>query len=216
MLGLTQAMLADLITELRSQRVSQQSINDIEHGLLKKKPSVLNELAQALQTTTDYLLGNSQKHDGFIELYISRKPPEGSKPDACFILNSHEMIERPPFLRAADAWTVKIASECMAPLYDPGDTLFVDPSRRIHNGDRCVFTSDAKPTTGTAVAVGRLVRRNRKNWVVTRLSEPDKETKVSRASFPYALFIAGSQNANAVQRHVMATNQPNQTNHPNT
>ena len=190
-LGFTQAGLAHQVSLIRGERLSQQTIADIENDKTKLRPSCINELAQALQTTTDYLLGTATERQGFIALYLTKVAH--SPKHARYTLNSHQLVERPPFVRTADAWSVQLSNDCMAPLYDPGDTLFLDPSEKVRVGHDYLFVANPTPAKGASCAIGRLLRQSRNHWLIQCYTPPEL-INLPRRTFPFAVLIAGSQN----------------------
>lgn len=85
--------------------------NDIIHGIVKRKTSVLFDIISGDQTKSVCIFSNEL--NGF-------NPPDGS---FCFILNAIQIVEIVPKLRASDSWTTKaylwISSETK--IWSPSD-----------------------------------------------------------------------------------------------
>jgi len=96
--------------------------------------------------------------------------------DGEFVLNGNKLDEilAPPGLsRARGAYAVTCAGESMEPRYFDGETVFVDPMKRVSRGD-FVVAQIANPDDGAAplAYIKRFVRHNDKELILEQFNPP--------------------------------------------
>jgi phage repressor protein C with HTH and peptisase S24 domain len=108
--------------------------------------------------------------------------------DGEFVLNGNkldEILSPPGLSRARGAYAVTCAGESMEPRYFDGETVFVDPKRRVSRGD-FVVAQIKHPDEGPAplAYIKRFVRHNDKELVLEQFN-PAKELR-----FPHDTVVS--------------------------
>lgn len=112
--------------------------------------------------------------------------------DGEFVLNGNKLddIAAPPNISGiAGAYAVTVAGDSMAPRYFDGETVFIDPTRRVRRGD-FVVAQIKHPDEGSAplAYIKRFVRHNDNELVLEQYS-PAKELKFAHADVVSVHFI---------------------------
>lgn len=107
--------------------------------------------------------------------------------DGEFILNGNELdrILAPPSLTPVrGAYAVTVASDSMEPRYYDGETVFIDPTRRVHRGDFVVAQVQLEENGPLLAYVKRFVRHNANELVLSQFN-PAKELR-----FPHKCVVS--------------------------
>ena len=171
----------------------------------------LEDYARRFGVTTDWLLtgkGSGPKSsDHLVEpvnATIGDKLPNAVKTiplyghaiggqDGEFVLNGNKLddIAAPPSISGiAGAYAVTVAGESMEPRYFDGETVFVDPGRRVMRGDFVVAQIHHPEADGSAplAYIKRFVRRNDKELVLEQFN-PVKELRFDHRSVVSVHYI---------------------------
>jgi SOS-response transcriptional repressor LexA len=132
-LGLTQAELAEKIG------VAQQSLQSIESGKIGK-PRKINELAEALETTPEFLqFGIGDMDNATVMANASNYLPlvsfvqAGAWSDINEIDISTAQLYPCPIKCSVNSFIVRVEGESMSPKFEPGTLLYVDPEAVCDN-----------------------------------------------------------------------------------
>lgn len=110
--------------------------------------------------------------------------------DGEFILNGNELdwITAPPgLLPSRGAYAVTVAGESMEPRYFDGETVFVDPQRRVTRGDFVVAQirrDDGDDGNPPLAYIKRFVRHNEAELILEQYNPP-KELR-----FPHSMVVS--------------------------
>lgn len=193
--GWTQAELA------RRAGVSQQVIGDIESGRTIR-PRQLHEIAAALGTTIEQLDPERYNRPTLefptTPIYGERDLPiyaaaEGGDGAMIITFDPIAFTLRPaPLIGVKGGYGMYVVGESMAPAYDPGDTLLVNPHLPPTPGkDAVFFYSDGHGQTKATIK--RLVRITAAEWRVMQWN-PQKEFALDRVTWPQCQVIVGKYN----------------------
>ncbi len=111
--------------------------------------------------------------------------------DGEFVLNGNELdrILAPPSLTPIrGAYAVTVSGDSMEPRYFDGETVFVDPERRVKRGDFVVAQVQAKENGPLLGYVKRFVRHNDDELVLTQY-HPEKELRFPHSSVVSVHYI---------------------------
>lgn len=119
--------------------------------------------------------------------------------DGEFVLNGNKLddILAPPGLSPMNgAYAVTCAGESMEPRYYDGETVFVDPTRRVRKSDFVVAQIKARDDDGSPplAYIKRFVRHNDTELVLEQFNPP-KELRFPHANVVSVHYIAGSKPA---------------------
>jgi phage repressor protein C with HTH and peptisase S24 domain len=95
--------------------------------------------------------------------------------DGEFVLNGNKLddITAPPSLSAAKgAYAVTVAGESMSPRYEDGETVYVDPTRRVVRGNYVVAQIQHEEAGALLAYIKRFVRHNADELVLEQLNPP--------------------------------------------
>lgn len=103
--------------------------------------------------------------------------------DGEFVLNGNKLddISAPPSISGAkDAYAVTVAGDSMEPRYEDGETVFVDPNRRVHRGDYVVAQIQYEDEGPRLAYIKRFVKHTADELVLEQFNPPKQLT------FPHA------------------------------
>ncbi|MFV0507769.1 MAG: LexA family protein [Shewanella algae] len=141
-IGLTQSQLAEAV------ETSQQTIQSIESGLVIN-PRKLKEIAEALQTTPEYLrFGVGEMDNATVVAAAGNYLPLISMVQAGAWTEIKEVapfdmeLYPCPIKCSTRSFIVKVEGESMLPDFKPGDLLYVDPEIQPDSGSYVVARLD--------------------------------------------------------------------------
>jgi SOS-response transcriptional repressor LexA len=141
-LGLTQAALAEMVG------IAQQSLQSIESGKIEK-PRKIKELAEALQTTPEFLLfGVGEIDNATVVASAGNYLPLISMVQAGVWTDIQEVAPLDvelypcPIKCSKRSFIVKVEGESMLPDFRPGDLIYVDPDAQVENSSYVVARLD--------------------------------------------------------------------------
>ncbi|MCU8015954.1 LexA family transcriptional regulator [Shewanella sp. SM72] len=141
-LGMTQSQLAEAIS------TSQQTIQSIESGLVGN-PRKLKEIAEALQTTPEFLrFGVGEMDNATVMASTSNYLPLISMVQAGAWADIQEVspldveLYPCPIKCSKRSFIVKVEGESMLPDFKPGDLIYVDPDKQAENSSYVVARLD--------------------------------------------------------------------------
>lgn len=215
-LDLTQGQVAKLVRELGGE-LSQQQLHTIEKGDVKR-PRCLKELAEALRTTQDFLLGNTDDHfptaqigfNGHKKETVGGKglqqtdsastlgvwettPGSGRMGEAYIRENVVDSVVRPVQLQGAKkALAFRILDDTQDPAFRDGDIAYVDRMRKALPGEDCLLARPAATgrTDAYHVIPRFLISSTADSWRV-RQYNPRREYDLPKADWPEAWKIQG-------------------------
>lgn len=170
---------------------SNSFIRDVLRGKTKV-PSAenLRKIAEALETTPEYLMGQDQAeaHVAYAANAIigeklthtehAKIPLYGHAVggvDGEFVLNGNKLddITAPPSLLGIHgAYAVTVSGDSMEPRYEDGETLFLDPQKRVSKGDYVVAQIQQEENGPVLAFIKRFVRHNSKELVLEQFNPP--------------------------------------------
>ncbi len=95
--------------------------------------------------------------------------------DGEFVLNGNKLddITAPPSLLGIHgAFAVTVSGDSMEPRYEDGETLFLDPRRRVSRGDYVVAQVQMEEEGPTLAYIKKFVRHNSKELVLEQFNPP--------------------------------------------
>lgn len=95
--------------------------------------------------------------------------------DGEFVLNGNRLddITAPPSLSASKgAYAVTVAGESMSPRYEDGETVYVDPTRRVVRGNYVVAQIQLEEEGVKLAYIKRFLRHNADELVLEQLNPP--------------------------------------------
>lgn len=141
-LNLTQAALAELVG------MAQQSLQSVESGKIEK-PRKIKELAEALQTTPEYLqFGVGEMDNATVVASAGNYLPLISMVQAGVWTDIHEVAPLDvelypcPIKCSKRSFIVRVEGESMLPDFKSGDLIYVDPDAQVENGSYVVARLD--------------------------------------------------------------------------
>ncbi|MDV5392249.1 LexA family protein [Shewanella xiamenensis] len=141
-LGLTQSQLAEAIS------TSQQTVQSIEAGLVEN-PRKLKEIAEALQTTPEFLrFGIGEMDNATVVASAGNYLPLISMVQAGVWTEIQELppldveLYPCPIKCSQHSFIVKVEGESMLPRFEEGDLIYVDPEAQVENGSYVVARLD--------------------------------------------------------------------------
>lgn len=141
-LGLTQSQLAEAIS------TSQQTVQSIEAGLVEN-PRKLNEIAEALKTTPEFLrFGIGEMDNATVVASAGNYLPLISLVQAGVWTEIQELppldveLYPCPIKCSQHSFIVKVEGESMLPRFEEGDLIYVDPEVQVENGSYVVARLD--------------------------------------------------------------------------
>ncbi|HCD15493.1 LexA family transcriptional regulator [Shewanella sp.] len=141
-LGLTQSQLAEAIS------TSQQTVQSIEAGLVEN-PRKLKEIAEALQTTPEFLrFGIGEMDNATVVASAGNYLPLISLVQAGVWTEIQELppldveLYPCPIKCSQHSFIVKVEGESMLPRFEEGDLIYVDPEAQVENGSYVVARLD--------------------------------------------------------------------------
>lgn len=139
---MTQSQLAEAIS------TSQQTIQSIESGLVGN-PRKLKEIAEALQTTPEFLrFGVGEIDNATVVASAGNYLPLISLVQAGVWTDIHEVspldveLYPCPIKCSQHSFIVKVEGESMLPRFEEGDLIYVDPDAQVENGSYVVARLD--------------------------------------------------------------------------
>lgn len=103
--------------------------------------------------------------------------------DGEFVLDGNKLddISAPPSISGAkDAYAVTVAGDSMEPRYEDGETVFVDPNRRVHRGDYVVAQIQYEEEGPRLAYIKRFIKHTADELVLEQFNPPKQLT------FPHA------------------------------
>ncbi|MEJ6522069.1 LexA family transcriptional regulator [Shewanella bicestrii] len=141
-LGLTQSQLAEAIS------TSQQTVQSIEAGLVEN-PRKLKEIAEALQTTPEFLrFGIGEMDNATVVASAGNYLPLISMVQAGVWTEIQELppldveLYPCPIKCSQHSFIVRVEGESMLPRFEEGDLIYVDPEAQVENGSYVVARLD--------------------------------------------------------------------------
>lgn len=141
-MGLTQSQLAEAIS------TSQQTVQSIEAGLVEN-PRKLKEIAEALQTTPEFLrFGIGEMDNATVVASAGNYLPLISMVQAGAWSEIQEISPLDvefypcPIKCSPRSFIVKVEGESMLSDFKPGDLLYVDPEQQAENGSFVIAKLD--------------------------------------------------------------------------
>lgn len=199
-LRMSQSELADLASQRGGRKVSQQSIHELEHGIVVS-PRSLPEIASVLQTTIEALIhGDAATAIPVVGQAINFRPLEkpfdlplyptrmkhGGDGEMTMTIGSNgkRKTVRTPRMSAG----ATMQGNTMLPVFRDGDVLLLDSHGPVKPGQDYAFVTAVKGTVETRVA--HLVRETNGDWYVQTWT-PKRVTRLSKAEWPHAILITG-------------------------
>jgi phage repressor protein C with HTH and peptisase S24 domain len=111
--------------------------------------------------------------------------------DGEFVLNGNRLDEilAPPSLSGTTgAYAVTVAGDSMSPRYEDGETVYVDPTRRVVRGDYVVAQIHIDESSAPLAYIKRFVRHNAQELVLEQFNPP-KELRFPHDSVSSVHFV---------------------------
>lgn len=207
--GLTQDELALRVG------MTQQGIAAIEKGK-SDRPKKLREIARALSTTEDYLLGESEDEPAppkprtkgqsinFVPASELSAPgqklnvysgAQGGNGKLIISTDIVDRVEMPAKLRdVTGAYGILIDGESMVPEFWPGDTVWVNPHLRPARGRNHIFYHTPPGGEDAEAIIKRLLNWNDREWSLEQWN-PHETFKEFRQEWPIAHRVVGKYEA---------------------
>lgn len=117
---------------------------------------------------------------GDVPLYASA---EGGRGALIIEQDAIGSVKRPPLLQGVkDGYAIYLIGESMAPEFEPGDLLFVNPRLPVLANTTCVFYG-AEEGAETLATVKRYIGQNEQEWFVRQFNPP-QDFQLSREIWP--------------------------------
>ena len=148
-LGMTQRDLANKID------ISYSVMNRIESGTRAVRDDEVIKIADALDVSTDYLLGvhvnektpSNNRHNKIIEVPVLGSIPAGIPIAAIEDICDYEEITIPQSANSLDYFALKVFGDSMAPRIQSGDVVVCRKQDSVDNGDIAVVLIDGEDAT---------------------------------------------------------------------
>ena len=194
----------------RHLKISESAVSQWFSKDTGPKSVRLSDLAHFLSTTVDTLITESDSPlGGPPSLPASAGPglvrverPDlavyasaAGGPEGAWVLSSDAIawIQRDQRLVGVrDAFACYVVGESMAPAYEQGNLLLVNPAVPPNAGDDCLFVQETADGQRYAL-IKRLVRFNATSWTVKQWN-PDKTFSLPRRDWQRALLVIGKYN----------------------
>lgn len=180
-LGLSQADLAAAVG------MRQQGIASIEAGIVER-PRKLREIAKALRTTEEVLLGEAAAPNASHPIaspMLATVPAYGQAiggDDGYFVLNGQkiaDLLAPASLMGVRDAYAVLVSGESMEPRYEAGEAVFVNPHVPVRRGHYVVAQIRVPGDEMPRGYVKRFVRMSDERLILEQLN-PAKELAFPR------------------------------------
>jgi phage repressor protein C with HTH and peptisase S24 domain len=181
--GLSQADLG------RAIGVSQPAIKKIEAGQTLKS-RYLHDIEQFLGIATPAPAGarpSAVENERVLPVYSA---VEGGSGEMVISTDPIDEVPRPWYLKGIkNGYAVVVVGESMAPAFEPGDIVVVNPRAPAVREKHAIFVGGEEQGEFRA-AIKRLIRSTDKVWRV-RQYNPEKEFDLSKKDWPRALRVVG-------------------------
>ncbi|MGV2129792.1 S24 family peptidase [Agrobacterium vitis] len=168
---------------------AKETLRKILDGTTKNpRIDTLRKIAQALGTTHNYLLGETD-FPGIPDTAGTRseeaptlvRPPvvpvdvpvmgtaAGSLVRGAFQLEGGviDYVRRPPaLLSAKDIYALFVVGSSMEPQYFPGDLIYINPHKPVKNGDIVVIQTKISENSPMEASLGILLKQTEKNTII--------------------------------------------------
>lgn len=189
----------------RRSGVPYDSINKYLRGDIEQpRGDTIDRLAKAIERDPLWLREGLEKSNAVIGEKIQREP--GWEPPTFiplygqavggehgeFVLNGNKLADilAPPSLsHTHGAYAVSVAGDSMSPRYEDGETVFVDPRKRVIRGDYVVVQIQTHEEGPLLAYVKRFLRHTDKELVLEQFNPP-KELRFPHRQVVSVDFVA--------------------------
>lgn len=100
-------------------------------------------------------------------------------------------VPRPAHLiHQTKAFAFKVIDSANVPVYNPRDTLLVDPDTAAIPGDDCLFVDGIEKPQGSIAVVGHYISSTSTLWIIRQYGV-EGEIELSKAEYPHAWPLVG-------------------------